>query len=75
MVLTFTESEFSEKLTKKVNTELRYVKRWLDANTLSLNVKANCIIFHSPGNKLPLLIKTGSKLQSKIPENFLVFIG
>ena len=27
------EADTSEKLAKKVNTELKYVKRWLDANT------------------------------------------
>ena len=42
-----------EKLTKKVDTELKYVKRWLDANKLSLNnKKTNYVIFHSPATTL-----------------------
>ena len=58
------ESESPEKLSKKVNTKLRYVKNWLDSNKLSLNIdKTNYIIFHSPGTKLPLgsTIKIGNK--------------
>ena len=35
-------------LTKVVNEELKLVKKWLDANKLSLNIKkTNYIIFHS----------------------------
>jgi len=42
-----------KKLAKKVNTELKYVKRWLDANKLSLNTnKTNYMIFYSPGAAL-----------------------
>ena len=44
-------------LTKKVNNELKYVKRWLDANKLSLNItKTNYIIFHSSVDSTPLNI-------------------
>ena len=32
------ETDTPDKLVKKVNTELKYVKRWLDANKLSLNI-------------------------------------
>ena len=63
------ESKSPEKLAKKVNNELRYVKRWLDVNKLSLNVdKTNYIIFHSPGTKLPPnnAIKIGNKHISKV---------
>ena len=76
MILTFTESECPEKLAKKVNTELRYAKRWLDANKLSLNVdKTNYIIFHSPGNKVPpnYAIKIGNKHISKA--KYVKFLG
>ena len=31
------KTDTPEKLAKKVNTELKYVNRWLDANKLSLN--------------------------------------
>ena len=42
------ESKDLSNLTKVVNKELRLVKKWLDANKLSLNVdKTNYIIFHS----------------------------
>ena len=41
-------------LIKVVNKELRSVKRWLDANKLSLNIdKTNYIIFHSSSVKVP----------------------
>ena len=59
-----------------MNTELRYVKRWLDANKLSLNIdKTNYIIFHSPGTKLPLnnTIKIGNKHIFKV--NYIKFLG
>ena len=52
-------------LQKVGNRELRKVKKWLDANRLSLNVaKINFIIFHSKPNNLNELIriKFGSKL-------------
>ena len=70
------ESESPEKLAKKVNNELRYVKRWLDAKKLSLNVdKTNYIIFHSPGTKLPPnnAIKIGNKHISKV--KYVKFLG
>ena len=47
------ETETPEKPAKKVNTKLKYVKRWLDANKLSLNTnKTNYMIFYSPGAAL-----------------------
>ena len=63
------EIETSEKLAKKVNTELEYVKRWLDANKLSLNInKTNYIIFHSPAIAQPdnTVINIGNKHISKV---------
>ena len=51
-------------LTKIVNKELRFVKKWLDANKLSLNIaKTNYIIFHSSSVNVPsdFNIKTGKK--------------
>ena len=58
-----------KRFPKKVNTVLRYVKRWLDVSKMSLNVhKNNYISFHSPGTKLPLgnAIKIGKKHNSKV---------
>ena len=50
------ESECPEKLVKKLNTEMRSVKRWLDANKLSLNLdNTNYVNMHPPGSKLPPL--------------------
>ena len=48
-----------------MNRELKKVKKWLDANKLSLNIaKANFVIFHSKHKNLNELIrvKFGSKL-------------
>ena len=76
MIITFTMSQNVLKSVLKSETELRCVKRWLDANKLSLNVdKTNYIIFHSPGNKLPLnnVIKIGNKHISKA--KYVKFLG
>ena len=35
------ETDTSEKLAKKVDTELKYVKRWLNVNKLSLKYQKN----------------------------------
>ena len=56
-------------LQKVVNRELRKVKKWLDANRLSLNIpKTNFVIFHSKPKNLnePIRIKFGSKLLTRI---------
>ena len=51
------DSDTIEDLTKKVNNELRYMKRWLEANMLSLNIsKTNYIIFHSSADSVLQLI-------------------
>ena len=39
------ETDTSDKLAEKVNTELKYLKRWLDANKLSLNANKQIICF------------------------------
>ena len=52
------------KLAKKVNKELKFVKKWLDANILSLNSsKTNYVIFHSSNTTIPhdIVIKIGKK--------------
>ena len=48
------ESKDLFNLIKIVNKELRLVKKWLDANKLSLNIdKTNYIIFHSSSVNVP----------------------
>ena len=40
-------------LQKVVNRELKKVKKWLDANRLSLNIsKTNYVIFHSQSKRI-----------------------
>ena len=58
------ESDNLNKLVKTVNTELRSVKKWLDANKLSLNVeKTKFMIFRSVNNRIDEnpIIKIGKK--------------
>ena len=47
---------------KIMNRELRYVKKWLDANKLALNIeKTNFVVFHSTAKKVnePVVLKFG----------------
>ena len=70
------ETDTPEKLIKKVNTELKYVKRWLDANKLSLNTsKTNYMIFHSPAASLSVnaAVKIGNKFISRV--KYIKFLG
>ena len=70
------KSDTPEKLAKKVNTELKYAKRWLGASKLSLNInKTNYMIFHSPAAALPVdaAIKIGNKLISRV--KYIKFLG
>jgi len=70
------ETETPDKLAIKVNTKLKYVKRWLDANKLSLNTnKTNYMIFHSPGAALPVnaTIKLGNRFISRV--KYIRFLG
>ena len=63
-------------LIKVVNKELRSVKKWLDANKLSLNIdKTNYIIFHSTSVKVPSDsdIKIGKKHIKRV--TFVTFLG
>ena len=62
------ESSDLSNLIKIVNRELRSVKKWLDANKLSLNIdKTNYIIFHSSSVKVPsdAVIKIGKKVSKE----------
>ena len=63
-------------LIKVVIKELRSVKKWLDANKLSLNIdKTNYIIFHSSSVKVPSDsgIKIGKKHIKRV--KFVKFLG
>ena len=59
-----------------MNRELKKVKKWLDANRLSLNIdKTNFVIFHPPRVKIPepVIVKFGrKKIQC---ENSVKFLG
>ena len=63
-------------LQKIMNRELKKVKKWLDANRLSLNIdKTNFVIFHPPCVKIPepVTVKFGrKKIQGK---NCVKFLG
>ena len=70
------ESKDLSNLIKIVNKELRLVKKWLDANKLSLNIdKKNYIIFHSSSVKVPSGpdIKIGKKHIKRV--KFVKFLG
>ena len=63
-------------LIKIVNRELRSVKKWLDANKLSLNIdKTNFIIFHSSSSSVPsdAVVKIGKKHIKRV--KFVKFVG
>ena len=52
------------QLQKIMNRELKKVRKWNDANRLSLNIdKTNFVVFHSPQIKLvePVIIRFGKK--------------
>ena len=47
-----------------MNRELKKVKKWLDANKLSIDIdKTSFVIFHTPGRKLtePIITRFGRK--------------
>jgi len=70
------ETDTSWKLAKKVITKLMYLKRWLNANKISLNTnKTNYMIFHSPGAELPVnaAIKIGNRFISRV--EYIRFLG
>ena len=70
------ESKDLLNLIKIVNKELRLVKKWLDANKLSLNIdKTNYIIFHSSSVNVPSRsdIKIGKKHIKRV--KFVKFLG
>ena len=59
-----------------VNSELKHIKKWLDANKLALNVdKTNFVIFHSPQKPLyeNITIKFGKQHVTKA--NHVKFLG
>ena len=72
----YCESKDLSNLLKIVNKELRSIKRWLDANKLSLNIdKTNYIIFHSSSRNVPSdsTIKIGKKQIKRV--KLVKFLG
>ena len=70
------ESDNLLTLQKVVNRELRKVRKWLEANRLSLNIsKTNYVIFHSKVRKIDefIRIKIGSKTIKH--ENYVKYLG
>ena len=70
------ESKDLSDLLKNVNKDFRLIKRWLDANKLSLNIdKTNYIIFHSFSRNVPsdFTIKIGKKHVERV--KFVKFLG
>ena len=70
------ESNDLSNLLRTVNKELKSIKRWLDANKLSLNIdKTNYIIFHSSSRNVPSdsTIKIGKKYIKRV--KFVKFLG
>ena len=72
----YSESENLGSLLQCVNRELKYVKRWLDVNRLSLNIeKTNYIIFHSSSSSLGSTsgVKIGKDPIGRV--KFIKFLG
>ena len=72
----YCESKDLPNLFKIANKELRAIKRWLDANRLSLNIdKTNYIIFHSSSRNISSdsTIKIGKKHIKRV--KFVKFLG
>ena len=69
------ESSNTFDLQRKINIELKKVKKWLDANKLALNIeKTNFVLFHSPTWKStdPIIIRFGRKKDRQ--EKFVKFL-
>ena len=68
------ESKDLANLTKTVNKELRLVKKWVDANKLSLNIDKT-IIIHSSSSNVPSgsNTKIGKKQTKRV--KFVKFLG
>ena len=72
----YCESDTVDNVGKRANSELRKVKKWLDANKLSINInKTNYIIFHSPKRPIPphTSIKIGKKHITRV--KYVKFLG
>ena len=70
------DSETLDDVIKKVNKGLKHIKRWLDANKLSLNIsKTSFIIFHSSVALVPadISIKMGKNHISRV--KYIKFLG
>ena len=70
------DSDNLTTLQKVVNRELCKVRKWLEANRLSLNIsKTNYVIFHSSARKVSeiIRIKLGSKIINQV--DYVKYLG
>ena len=70
------DSETLDDVIKKVNKGLKHIKRWLDANKLTLTIsKTNFIIFYSSASPVPtdIITKIGKKHVSRV--KYIKFLG
>ena len=59
-----------------MNKNLRYVKKWLDANKLALNLdKTNFVLFHSPQVSITELIRLKFGKKQIHQEKYVRFLG
>ena len=59
-----------------MNKHLRYVKKWLDANKLALNLdKTNFVLFHSPQVSITELIRLKFSKNQIHQEKYVKFLG
>ena len=59
-----------------MNKHLRYVKKWLDANKLALNLdKTNFVLFHSPQVSITELIRLKFGKKQVHQEKYVSFLG
>ena len=72
----YVESETISELVQIVNEELKLIKRWIDANLLSLIIsKTNYTISHSPYKSVPsdIVINIGRDHINR--SNYVKFLG
>ena len=63
-------------LQKTMNKHLRYVKKWLDADKLALNLdKTNFVLFHSPQVSITELIRLKLGKKQIHQEKYVKFLG
>ena len=72
----YSESSNLLHLQKTMNKHLRYVKKWLDADKLALNLdKTNFVFFHSPQVSTTELIRLKLGKKQIHQEKYVKFLG